>query len=78
MPDEYPNVSWGYTNTTGERCVICDLLLTNAFPEDFPDEFKFCCTCKEIAFEMINGDLPPDWWIYIRADKIKKIITLVG
>lgn len=26
-------------------CAICNEKLSNEFPEDFPNEFKFCCAC---------------------------------
>jgi len=65
---------------TGEKCVICSFKMTEKFPEDFPDEFKFCCTCKAIAFRTISDDLslPNEYWVKKRVMKIMKIITLVG
>ncbi len=35
-------------NTDGElkhKCVICDFPLDDVFPDDYPEEFKFCCKC---------------------------------
>ncbi len=78
MP-EYITIRWRHLSPpTGEKCVVCGFPLNKAFPEDFPDNFKFCCTCKAIAFAMVRNDLPNELWILYRVDKIKKIITLVG
>ena len=45
-----------YTHITGE-CAVCNYPLEKKFPEDYPDEWKFCCACKELAeIITIGGD----------------------
>jgi len=80
MPESEPSWFISTDKWTGESCVICSFKLTDKFPEDFPDEFKFCCTCKAIAFRMVINDLPLplEYWIKNRRKKIMKIITLMG
>lgn len=62
---------------TGD-CAICGSMLTTKFPDDYPDDWKFCCLCKRIA-EVLTGS---DGFIkHIKdsqIEKIRKKITLVG
>ena len=79
MPQLATYGGWIMSKHTGEKCVICKFPLTKEFPEDFPDEFKFCCTCKEIAWAVIRGTLDVEQrWLYKRVEKIEKIITVMG
>ena len=70
-------------------CVICGRDNYKSFPEDFPEEWKFCCLCLTFAEIMIRDG--NRWSIlehyrnygYIdklnkTLDKIEKCITLVG
>lgn len=72
---------------TGELCVICNFHLTKKFPEDFPDEFKFCCQCKAFAHHIISDGVNKLINLYIvcgmpkfsgQIEKIHKRITMVG
>jgi len=63
--------------TTG-HCAICNMRLTAYFPKDYPDEWKFCCICLEMANKIINGTLIKYSWMDYRIKKILKIITIVG
>lgn len=38
------------------NCVICDFDFTLKFPKDFPEEFKFCCSCLEWAKLMLTDE----------------------
>ena len=39
---------WG-EKITGYECVICGYELTKRFPKGFPDEWKMCCNCRDVA-----------------------------
>ncbi len=57
-----------------DYCAVCQFPLDKKFPEDFPDEWKFCCACHACAKYIIEGETA-------RSDifkKIEKKITLVG
>ena len=56
------------------QCSICEGNLTNKFPDDFPDEWKFCCACRLCASWIIKGETPRSH----RFKEIYKRITLVG
>ena len=60
------------------HCSICNSMLTRLFPRDYPNEWKFCCSCKCMAEEIVKGTLPDDFWINERSHKVLKKITLVG
>lgn len=32
-----------------EQCAICGFPLTAKYPDDYPDEYKFCCSCFKWA-----------------------------
>lgn len=57
-----------------DYCAICKFPLHKKFPDDFPDEWKFCCACQGCAVFIIEGETA-------RSDifkEIEKKITLVG
>ena len=60
------------------KCIICHLSLENVFPEDYPEEWKFCCICLEIAKDIVSEDFEEGIWVEYVVEKIKRIITLVG
>ena len=41
-------------------CAICDQILTEDFPDDFPEEFKFCCSCLAWAISIV-GEIDEEW-----------------
>ena len=59
------------------NCYICGFPLSKPFPEDFPDEWKFCCHCLWMAKVMIEnpyfGFMLPN-----KAERIREKISLVG
>ena len=61
-------------------CSVCGEFLEDdkAFPEDFPDEWKFCCFCKIIAKKLINEK--PSSFVLFRdiAILVEAKITLAG
>ena len=59
--------------TTG-RCAVCGMMLSYDYPEDYPDEWKFCCHCQPRAIKLIDGMLKPTT-IYL--EKIWNMINLV-
>ena len=73
-----------------DKCAICHKRLHRAFPDDFPDEWKFCCNCKRYAEYIIHyglksiidyfrdGDNGIDKYTFIkRAKKIDKLVNVV-
>lgn len=55
-------------------CAVCNHTLNKKFPEDYPEEWKFCCGCRMVAEIITEGIIP-------RSDLFKEIykkITLVG
>ena len=60
------------------NCSICDSMLTNKFPDDYPDDWKFCCSCKSMAEEIVKGTLPSCFWLNEKPNKILDKITLAG
>ncbi len=74
MP-EYVTIKWVLPQLyTGEDCVICDRPFTKRFPDDFPNNWKFCCACHACAVCITEGVNPNSH----RFKKIYKRITLVG
>ena len=59
-----------------EKCVICYFRLTEKFPDDFPDEWKFCCGCLEMAKLIIEGNLAHFCWAFNKPNEILQKITL--
>lgn len=60
------------------RCAICRFPLIHEFPEDYPNEWKFCCNCLYIAQKLTRGEeLNENIWGIYRVGKIKRRITLV-
>ena len=37
-------------------CAVCENELHEPFPDDFPDKFKFCCTCHQILSFLLGMD----------------------
>jgi len=72
----YPRIG-RYGGITG-KCSICGTGLIHTFPSDFPDEWKFCCTCKRVAESMVNGDSYNGHWSSRREIRLKRVINLVG
>lgn len=69
------------TRITG-YCAICLGVLTRDYPEDFPEEFKFCCSCLGWA-KSIFTDRDTEWLKHAlnASPTIKKIyerITVFG
>lgn len=64
-----------------DKCAICRCLLELSFPKDFPEEWKFCCSCLAYAKVVVNRlDLGNNQFL-LRTPKVKRIekyITLVG
>ncbi len=63
-------------------CSICQQILTTEYPNDYPNEFKFCCSCLQWA-KSIVADKNAGWLIYALkfSPTIKKIyerITVLG
>lgn len=57
---------------TGE-CAICRMFLTKDYPEDYPEEWKFCCSCHAWAKAIIR-DWDEDWLVKsLTSPTIKKI-----
>lgn len=59
---------------TNGNCAVCGFFLTYKYPEDYPDEWKFCCYCLPKAKTLIDGTIKPT------TPKLKAIydkITLV-
>jgi len=59
--------------STYGKCVICKFHLHNKFPEDFPEDWKFCCNCQNTALLIVRGTLTP---LLIREKKIYNKITV--
>lgn len=60
--------------TIREKCAICIFPMDKKFPDDFPDEWKFCCACQECADLITEGETARSKLF----KKIEKKITLVG
>ncbi len=64
------------------RCSICSSTLTEDFPKDYPDEFKFCCSC--FGWIGLITAVKTDKWLKHLLDtnptikKIYKRITVFG
>ena len=39
-----------------ECCSVCNSSLFEYYPEDYPDEWKFCCSCYAVAW--LSVELP--------------------
>lgn len=65
-------------------CAICNTMLTNKFPDDYPDDWKFCCRCFEWTIKITRAHYLPSG-DYLRTSvennavlkKIMDKITLV-
>ncbi len=54
---EYVTITWGkkiFSSHGG--CVICGRCHIKPFPKDYPDEWKFCCNCRAVAW--LSVELP--------------------
>jgi len=61
-----------------DHCIICgDLLEKNKFPDDYPDDWKFCCGCKVIAGFIVDGIIKKEHTEANYYDRILNKITLV-
>ena len=63
------------------NCVICDFDFTEKFPKDYPDEYKFCCSCLMWARFIVEDDeyysiFPEGSAVSPTVKKILDIITL--
>lgn len=60
-----------------DKCVICGNTLEVDFPNDFPDSWKFCCSCLNWANYLINGNgIAKNWLEYEARVGIKNTIIL--
>lgn len=50
-----------------EKCAICGHGLVNNYPDGYPDEWKFCCSCYVVA-----------WIISSSPNKPKNILEIMG
>lgn len=63
------------------KCCICGSWFDNpaVFPDDFPDEWKMCCSCNSYAIEITEmGDVEKvisAWITIIRVDYRKKFVA---
>lgn len=61
-------------------CAICNFPLTVSYPEDYPDEWKFCCSCWHWA-GLIARDDPIIKFLHVKNSpaftEINNRITLV-
>ena len=67
-------VMFSAKRTENANCAICNMMLNYDYPEDYPDEWKFCCYCQPRAIKLIDGRLKPTTR-YLK--KIYDKITLV-
>jgi len=59
-----------------EYCAVCDFPLDlGVFPDDYPEEFKFCCACRKLAEWITTGGEDARSPL---AKKVCKKITLVS
>ena len=62
-----------------DKCVICRSILDVSFPKDFPDEWKFCCSCLEWAKMVVKINPETEYLREISViRRVEKRITLVG
>ena len=62
-----------------KKCAVCSFPLHNDnFPDDFPNEWKFCCGCLLIAEGIIKGVLVKTDLIGNFYDRVLNKITIVG
>jgi len=66
-----------YIHITG-KCAICNRPLENRFPKDFPNDWKFCCSCLHIAHLIIEGNLMISCWRHPKPHKILAKISLMN
>ena len=81
MP-EYVTITWGTESLrkkTGS-CSLCNYPLTTKFPDDFPDDWKWCCGCLALAKRMLVN--PSNYidqiGIGYLSGRIYRKMTLVG
>lgn len=70
----FPNYNNSHVFHTSGNCAVCGFQLSYKYPDDYPDEWKFCCFCQPMAKKLIDGTVEPT------TDKLKKLydkITLV-
>ncbi len=39
------------------KCYVCGYKHTNEFPKNFPNNWKFCCDCRYVAYQIIKHGL---------------------
>lgn len=59
------------TSNKVDYCAVCNMWLNYDYPEDYPDEWKFCCCCQPKARMLICGTLKPT------TDRLKKIYDMI-
>ena len=59
------------------HCAICYSHLIKEFPEDYPNEWKFCCSCKSVADDIVKEKYI-GFLVRGKSIRIQKKITLVG
>ncbi len=61
------------------QCSMCEQILHKEFPDDFPNEWKFCCFCKMVADYLIKIQAHKNLILLsYKFQKILKKITVVG
>ena len=55
-------------------CAICNFPLTVSYPEDYPDEWKFCCSCWHWA-GLISRDDPIVNFLHVKNSPILREIN---
>lgn len=56
------------------ECVVCEAYLDEPFPEDYPEEFKFCCSCLAWATAIIKT--PTDEWVKLALRESPTIMRI--
>jgi len=56
------------------KCAVCGFSLVYKFPDDYPDDWKFCCFCQPLVEKLIDDTLKPTT---PELKKLYGIITLV-
>lgn len=65
---------------SAEKCVICENVMHNSFPPDFPDKYKMCCNCKnclEYSIKGVAGKFNRRVWNKYQ-DKFRELFAVPG